>query len=174
MPGVTLLTDTSDALAQGQDETKAGANPNPYEGMYLAGGYRRGRLRQERQLEVLRRDLQGRDGQGRARPEAVLKVNRRRQGADRPDVQHHQRRLPDGLDVLSRSSPRWAQYLNAENWVAAVNSFGPIVNRGGGPYASLRQGKYDDDDTFQLQQFDSSLPPNGNWKALGDYQNISS
>ena len=55
-----------------------------------------------------------------------------------------------------------------------MNSFGPIVNRGGGPYASLRQGKYDDDDTFQLQQFDSTLPPNGNWKALGDYQNISS
>ncbi len=39
MPGTMLLTDTGDALAQGQDETKAGANPNPYEGMYIAGGY---------------------------------------------------------------------------------------------------------------------------------------
>ena len=32
----------------------------------------------------------------------------------------------------------------------------------------------DDDDTFQLQQFDSTLPPNGNWKSLGALQNISS
>ena len=64
--------------------------------------------------------------------------------------------------------------LASPNWVATVNSYGPIVNRGGGPFASLRQGKYDTDDTFQLQQFDSTLPPNGNWKALGDYQNISS
>ena len=71
----------------------------------------------------------------------------------------------------SRRSPqivqKMGQYLNAPNWVATVNSFGPIMNRGGGPYASLRQGKYDFDDTFQLQQFDSALPPNGNWKALG-------
>src|SRR5262249_22114847 len=40
MPDVTLLTDTGDALFQGQDETKAGVNPNPYEGLYYAGGYR--------------------------------------------------------------------------------------------------------------------------------------
>ena len=63
--------------------------------------------------------------------------------------------------------------MNAPNWVATVNSFGSIINRGGGPYASLRQGKYDDDDTFQLQQFDSALPPNGNWNGDGPYQNIS-
>src|SRR5262249_31516736 len=40
MPDVTLMTDIGDALAEGQDETKAGANPNPYENMYIANGYR--------------------------------------------------------------------------------------------------------------------------------------
>ena len=75
MPGITLLTDTGDALPQGQDETKAGIEPEPVPGhVLIAGGFAAADYDQERELEVLRRrstrrtsdkDAPGRrDGQG--------------------------------------------------------------------------------------------------------------
>ena len=53
-----------------------------------------------------------------------------------------------------------------------VNNFGHIANRGTGPYSSLGTGKYDADDNFRLVQFDSSLPPDGNWKAITGLQDV--
>ena len=172
MPGVTLMTDTSDALSQGQDETKAGMNPNPYQGMYLAGGYRAHDYATSDNWKYcagIYKAAMGKDAPG---PEAVLKVNVG--GKELTDQTYNT--INDACQMVSTFQEivaKMGQYVNEPNWVATVNSFGPIVNRGGGPYASFRQGKYDDDDTFQLQQFDSSLPPNGNWKALGAYQNLS-
>jgi len=105
--------------------------------------------------------------------EAVLKVNV--DGKELTDQTYNT--INDACQMISTFTQivaKMGPYVNVPNWVSTVNSFGPIINRGGGPYASLRQGKYDDDDTFQLQQFDSTLPPNGNWKSLGALQNISS
>jgi hypothetical protein len=62
--------------------------------------------------------------------------------------------------------------LNTDTWVNAVDNYGPIRNMGGGQFASLHKGKYDIADTFRLASFDSSIPPEGNWKALTDLQNI--
>jgi ABC-type branched-subunit amino acid transport system substrate-binding protein len=172
LPGVTLLTDTGDALSQGQDETKAGANPNPYEGMYLAGGIRAADYAKSDNWKYCAGIYKAAFHKEAPGPEAVLKVNVG--GKELTDQTYNT--INDACQMISTFSQIVAKigpYVNAQNWVSTVNSFGPIVNRGGGPYASLRQGKYDDDDTFQLQQFDSSLPPNGNWKALGDLQNIS-
>jgi ABC-type branched-subunit amino acid transport system substrate-binding protein len=173
MPGVILLTDVSDALAQGQDETKAGMNPNPYEGMYLAGGFRAHDYATSDNWKYCAAIYKAQLGKEAPGPEAVLKVNVG--GKSLTDQTYNT--INDACQMVSTFQQivaKMGQYVNAQNWVATVNSFGPIVNRGGGPYASLRQGKYDTDDTFQLQQFDSTLPPNGNWKALGEYQNISS
>ena len=172
IPGITLLTDTSDALSQGQDETKAGANPNPYEGMYLAGGIRAADYAKSENWKYCAAIYKAATGKEAPGPEAVLKVTVG--GKELTDQTYNT--INDACQMVSTFSQiaaKMGQYPNTENWVSVVNSFGPIVNRGGGPYASLRQGKYDDDDTFQLQQFDSSLPPNGNWKALGGLQNIS-
>jgi ABC-type branched-subunit amino acid transport system substrate-binding protein len=173
LPGVTLLTDTGDALSQGQDETKAGANPNPYQGLYLAGGFGAADYAKSDNWKYcagIYKAALGKDAPG---PLSVLKINVG--GKELTDQTYNT--INDACQMISTFSEIVAKigpYVNAQNWVSTVNSFGPIVNRGGGPYASLRQGKYDDDDTFQLQQFDSTLPPNGNWKALTDYQNISS
>ena len=172
MPGVMLLTDTSDALSQGQDETKAGTNPNPYQGMYLAGSYGAADYAKSDNWKYCAGIYKAATGKEAPGPEAVLKVNVG--GKQLTDQTYNT--INDACQMVSTFQQivaKTGQYPNAQNWVAAVDAFGPIVNRGGGPYASLRQGKYDTDDTFQLQQFDSTLPPNGNWKALGDYQNIS-
>ena len=172
MPGITLMTDTGDALSQGQDETKAGLNPNPYQGLYLAGGYRAHDYATSDNWKYCAAIYKAQLGKEAPGPEAVLKVNVG--GKELTDQTYNT--INDACQMVSTFQQivaKIGQYVNVPNWVATVNSFGPIINRGGGPYASLRQGKYDDDDTFQLQQFDSSLPPNGNWKALGEYQNIS-
>jgi ABC-type branched-subunit amino acid transport system substrate-binding protein len=171
LPGVTLLTDTGDALSQGQDETKAGASPNPYDGLYYAGGYRAADYAKSdnwKYCAAIYKAAMGKEAPG---PEAVLKVNVG--GKELTDQTYNT--INDACQMVSTFQQivaKMGQYPNAENWVATVNAFGKIVNRGGGPYASLTQGKYDTDDTFQLQQFDPALPPNGNWKALGDYQDI--
>ncbi len=173
MPGVMLLTDTGDALAEGQDETKAGANPNPYQGMYLAGGFAAADYAKSANWKYCAAIYKAATGKEAPGPLAVRKVNVG--GKELTDQTYNT--INDACQMIStfaQIAAKMGAYPNADNWVAAVNSFGTIINRGGGPYASLRQGKYDDDDTFQLQQFDSSLPPNGNWKPLGDYQNISS
>jgi ABC-type branched-subunit amino acid transport system substrate-binding protein len=172
MPGVMLLTDTGDALSQGQDETKAGANPNPYDGLYLAGGYRAADYAKSDNWKYCASIYQDELGKVAPGPLAVLKVNVG--GKELTDQTYNT--INDACQMVSTFQEivgKMGQYVNAPNWVATVNSYGPIVNRGGGPFASLRQGKYDTDDTFQLQQFDSTLPPNGNWKALADYQDIS-
>jgi ABC-type branched-subunit amino acid transport system substrate-binding protein len=171
MPGVTLLTDTGDALAQGQDETKAGVSPNPYEGLYYAGGYRAADYAKSDNWKYCAAIYKAATGKEAPGPEAVLKINVG--GKQLTDQTYNT--INDACQMVSTFQQivaKMGQYPNAQNWVAAVDGFGKIVNRGGGPYASLTQGKYDTDDTFQLQQFDSTLPPNGNWKALGDYQDI--
>jgi ABC-type branched-subunit amino acid transport system substrate-binding protein len=173
MPGVTLLTDITDALAQGQDETKAGANPNPYEGMYVAGGYGAADYAKSDNWKYCASIYKAETGKDAPGPLTVAKVNVG--GKELTDQTYNT--INDACQMVSTLQQiltKVGPYVNAQNWVSAVDSFGPIINRGGGPYASLRQGKYDTDDTFQFQQFDSSLPPNGNWKALGPYQNIPS
>jgi ABC-type branched-subunit amino acid transport system substrate-binding protein len=173
MPGVILLTDVSDALPQGQDETKAGANPNPYEGLYLAGGYGAADYAKSDNWKYCASIYKAELGKDAPGPLANIKVNVG--GKVLQDQTYNL--INDACQMVSTFQEivtKMGQYVNVDNWVATVNSYGPIVNRGGGPYASLGKGKYDTDDTFQLQQFDSTLPPNGNWKALGPYQNISS
>jgi ABC-type branched-subunit amino acid transport system substrate-binding protein len=173
MPGIILLTDVADAQSQGQDETKAGANPNPYEGLYLAGGFRPADYATSDNWKYCASIYKAQTGKDSPGPETNIKVNVG--GKELQDQTYNS--VNDACQMVSTFQQivaKMGQYVNAENWVATVDSFGPIVNRGGGPYASLRKGKYDTDDTFQLQQFDTTLPPNGNWKALGEYQNISS
>jgi hypothetical protein len=68
---------------------------------------------------------------------------------------------------------RVGQDLNNTNWVNTVNTFGPITNRGSGPYSSLTKGKYDAEDNWRLEQIDTSLPPNGQFRPLTPLQDIT-
>jgi hypothetical protein len=159
-------------LSQGQDETAAGMNPNPYQGMYLAGGYAAADYQKSDNWKYCAGIYQAATGKVAPGPTSVLKVNVG--GKELTDQTYNT--INDACQMISTFAEivaKMGQYVNVPNWVATVNSFGPIINRGGGPYASLSQGKYDDDDTFQLQQFDSALPPKGNWKSLTPYENLS-
>jgi hypothetical protein len=77
------------------------------------------------------------------------------------------------LSIFKQVATKVGKDLNVPNWQSTVNSFGPITNLGGGQYASLRDGKWDIDDTFRLSQFDQTIGKQGDWKALSELQNIS-
>ena len=64
--------------------------------------------------------------------------------------------------------------LNNANWTNAVNAYGNIAMQGLGPYASVHTGKYTADDTWRLQEYDSTLGDSGEWKPITPVQNISS
>ena len=53
-----------------------------------------------------------------------------------------------------------------------MNSLGsiPVI---GSVYASLHTGKYDADDGFRLVTFDSTIPPQGDWKGLSPILNAA-
>jgi branched-chain amino acid transport system substrate-binding protein len=172
MPGVMLMTDTGDALLQGQDETKAGVDPNPYQDMYIAGGFAAADYAKSANWKYCKGIYTAATGKT---PPGPLDVRHIKIGGKELTDQTYNS-INDACQMISTLTQiisKMGKYVNVQNWVAAVDSFGPIVNRGGGPYASLSQGKYDDDDTFQLQQLDSALPPNGNWKALTPYENLT-
>ena len=69
------------------------------------------------------------------------------------------------LTMFHDIGERAGKYLNNDNWINAVNNYGKIrvmVVK----YGSLHTGKYDADDTFALVAFDSSIPPEGDWRYL--------
>ncbi|HEY1738988.1 MAG TPA: hypothetical protein VGI86_09775, partial [Acidimicrobiia bacterium] len=68
---------------------------------------------------------------------------------------------------------RVGKYLNNDNWINTVNNFGPIANRGSGPYSSLHAGKYSADDNWRLETYDSKLGPSGNWQPITPVQDIT-
>jgi ABC-type branched-subunit amino acid transport system substrate-binding protein len=169
LPDVMLLTDTTDLLRYGQEEKAAGTTPNAYEGMYSATG------------QTAQEYTDGPNWK------ACVDIYKKATGKAPPN-QADVIKLPNGklddtygtvndacqmVNVFKQIATKVGKDLNVANWRSTVNSYGPITNLGGGQYASLRDGKWDIDDTFRLSQFDSSIGKQGDWKALTDLQNIS-
>ncbi len=170
MPDATLLTDVSDALSFGQQEVTAGIEPNPYDGILVAGGYRPIDYEKSANWTYCKTIYKKETGKTAPGPFDVVP------GPDGKTIDTYGS-INDACQILSLFhdvATRVGKPLNPTNWVGTVNSFGDVTNRGGGPYASLHTGKYDFDDTFQLQSFDSTIKPKGNWKPLSEYQDIKS
>ena len=169
MPNVQLVTDNTDTLGFGQQENQAGRKPNPYEGILTSVG------------------PTGPEYTASANWKYCASVYQQRTGKVPPNVETVQPKGPDGktqdlygvisdscqlLTLLQEIGNKVGKNLNAETWANTVNSYGAIRDVGGGQFNSIHTGKYDDFDTFRLAAFDSSLPPNGNWRAMTPLQNI--
>ncbi|HWW52989.1 MAG TPA: hypothetical protein VNY84_04440, partial [Acidimicrobiales bacterium] len=72
-------------------------------------------------------------------------------------------------DIAVKAGPN----LTNATWSSAVDNFGKI-NLTGVEFASLGHGKFDADDGFRLVSFDSTIPPQGDWKPLTQLQDASS
>ena len=170
LPGAQLMTDVDDALRSGQDDTKNNVTPNPYKGMLIAGGYNPSDYaKTDKWLKYCKPTYEKYTHKVAPGPLDKVPGPNGKQLDTYGSINDACQLVSLFRDITTKMGP----YVNADNWVATVDSLGTVTNYGGGPYASLKAGKYDFDDTFQLQEFDPTLPPNGNWKSLTPYENIS-
>jgi hypothetical protein len=170
MPDVMLVTDNDATVTQGygQQERQIGRNPNPYEGIITAGG------------------PTSAEYDASANWKACASIYKQVTGKVAPDAQtiipgpngkmlDTYGNINDACQLLTlfqEIGNRVGKNLNVANWVHTVNTYGPIRDYGGGQYASLHTGKYDDDDTFRLETFNSSLGPKGDWQPITPLEDI--
>jgi ABC-type branched-subunit amino acid transport system substrate-binding protein len=169
MPTVTLISDISDVLRYGQQEQHAGLKPNPYEGIYIAGGPTAHEYDQSANWKYCSAVYLKETGKVAPNGETVVP------GPDGKTLDTYGS-INDACQLVTMFhdiAVRVGKYLNVPNWVHTVDTYGPIRNLGSGQYASLHAGKYDVDDTFRLEAYDSSIPPEGNWRPLTPLQDIS-
>jgi len=170
MPKVMLISDdtSTDVAGFGQQESQVGIKPNPYQGAITAGGptpqeYDNG-ANWKFCASVYRKET------GKVAPNGVSVIR----GPDGKTLDPYGS-IDDACQLLfefQEIAKRTGKYLNDATWAHAVDTYGPIRDYGAGQWNSLHTGKYDDDDTWRLEEFDSSIKPNGNLKALTPLEDI--
>ena len=153
MPNVMLITDNDATviLGYGQQERQEGRNPNPYEGIITAGGPTSAEYDASANWKYCAAIYKQETGKAapNAGPSSPVPTAR-------PSTPTGASTTPASCSRCSRRSATGSgKNLNVTNWVHTVNTYGTIRDYGGGQYASLHTGKYDDDDTFRLEKFDS-------------------
>jgi ABC-type branched-subunit amino acid transport system substrate-binding protein len=171
MPGITLVSDISDVLGFGQQEQHAGKKPNPYEGIISASGPTAHEYDVSSNWKYCSDIWKAEIGTTPPNGEAVVP------GPDGKTLDTYGS-INDACQLVTMFHDivlKIGKNLNVANWAHTVDTYGPIRNMGSGVYATLSAGKYDVDDTFRLEAYDSSLPPagKGNWKPLTPLQDIT-
>ncbi len=171
MPDVMLLADTTNTLAQAQQEQSAGVKPNPYEGLITAGGLTPKESDESTNwkfcADIYKKET-GKDAEG---AQQTIK------SADGKNIIDNHGTISDACQLLwffHDIGAKVGKYLNNNNWVNTVNTYGHVVNRGSGDYSSIHTGKYAADDNWRLQKYDSTVGDTGNWVPITPLQNISS
>jgi len=170
MPGVMLITDdnATDVLGYGQQERQEGRHPNPYEGIISAGGPTSQEYDASPNWQYCANIYKTETGKTAPNAETIIP------GPNGKTLDTYGG-INDACQLLTEFQEigqRVGKNLNNQNWVHAVDTYGPIRDVGAGQYASLHTGKYDDNDTFRLQEFDSTLGPKGDWKPLTPLQDV--
>jgi hypothetical protein len=170
MPKVMLITDVDTTTIQGygQQERAAGRNPNPYEGIISAGGPTSSEYDASSNWKhcaaIYKQET------GKVAPNALTVIH-----APNGKTLDTYGSINDACQLLTlfqEIGDRVGKNLNNKNWVHTVDHYGPIRDYGAGQYASLHTGKYDDNDTFRLEEFDSKLGPQGEFKALTKLKDV--
>jgi hypothetical protein len=170
MPKVMLITDVDTTTIQGygQQERAAGRNPNPYEGIISAGGPTSSEYDASSNWKhcaaIYKQET------GKVAPNGLKVIH-----APNGKTLDTYGSINDACQLLTlfqEIGDRVGKNLNDKNWIHAVDHYGPIRDYGAGQYASLHTGKYDDNDTFRLEEFDSKLGPQGEFKALTKLKDV--
>ncbi len=169
MPKVTLISDTTDTRDFAKQETHAGVNPNPYQGLITAGGPTPAEYDKGANYAYCAAIYKKYTKKTAPKSTTVIKAP----GGKTVDTYGSINDACQAMTAFHDVAARVGKNLNNANWVKTVNSYGNITNRGSGPYSSLHSGKYDIEDNFRLQKFDSSIKPDGDWKAITPVENIT-
>jgi ABC-type branched-subunit amino acid transport system substrate-binding protein len=168
MPDIMLITDVSEVDRFGQEENQAGRKPNPYEGIISARGPTDEETDKGANWKECARIYKEQTGKDAPDSSVIIPGPEGKTIDTNQAIRDTCQMVTLFYDIATKAGPN----LNNDTWVNAVDNYGPIRNMDGGQYASLHKGKYDIDDTFRLSAFDSSIPPQGAWKALTELQNI--
>lgn len=169
LPNVQLLGDDATVLTNAQGAVLDKLKPNPYEGIIVAAGPTHKEYENGPNWKYCKDIYKKQTGKDAPGPDAVIPYK----GSTTKTVGTYGT-INDACQLLSMFQDignKVGKWLNNDNWVNTVNNYGEIVNRGSGQYSSLHTGKYEAEDNWRLLAFDSSLPPNGNWKSLTPLEN---
>jgi len=169
IPNLLLLADNTDVLDQAQQVEKSGPKPNPYDGVITAGGLSPQEYTASANWQYCAMIYQQATGKVAENATQTIKT------AD-GKIDDTYGTINDACQTMTMFhdiAQRVGQYLNNTNWVYTVDHFGPITNRGSGPYSSLHAGKYSADDNWRLQAYDPTLGQEGLWKPTTPLQDIS-
>ncbi|HTD49773.1 MAG TPA: ABC transporter substrate-binding protein [Acidimicrobiia bacterium] len=171
LPNLLLLSDNGQVLGEAQQLKRSGVTPNPYEGLITAGGQTQNEYATSANwtyCKTIYKKETGKDAPGAN--DRIPYKDSKTQTLDTYGAINDACQLVSMFhDIAARVGP----YLNNTNWVNTVSTYGPITNRGSGPYSSLHAGKYDAEDNWRLEQFDSSLPPDGQFRPITPLQDIA-
>jgi hypothetical protein len=171
LPNLLLLSDNGQVLGYAQQLKRAGMTPNPYEGLITAGGTTQTEYANGPNWKYCKDIYKQETGKAAPGPNDVIPYK-----GSKTQTLDTYGAINDACQLVSMFhdiGQRVGTYLNNTNWVNTVNTFGPITNRGSGPYSSLTKGKYDAEDDWRLEQIDTSLPPDGQFRPLTALQDIT-
>ena len=169
LPDALLMADNTDVLEQAKQLQTAKISPNPYEGILTAGGLSPAEYDKSDNWKYCADIYKKATGKVAENAEQVIKTK----DGKIDDTYGTINDACQTLTMFHDIGEKVGQYLNNANWQYTVDHFGNIENRGSGPYSSLHAGKYSADDNFRLQAYDSTIPPEGNWKPVTPLQDIS-
>jgi ABC-type branched-subunit amino acid transport system substrate-binding protein len=167
MPGVQLIADNNMVGQFGQNLQKAGTRPNPYEGIIATAGLNAKQYDQTENWKTCAAIYEKAFHETAPDLESVIPGPR----GHVLDVSGSITDACTELTMFDDIGEKVGKYLNSDNWITAVNNFGKIrvmVSK----YGSLHEGKYDADDTAALVAFDTSIPPEGDWRHLTEVQDV--
>jgi len=168
-PKLLLLADNTDALSQAQQVQQAGVKPNPFEGILTAGGQTAQESDASKSWKYCADIYKAQTGQAAPDAERTIKLPNGK-------IDDANGAISDACEMVSMFqsiATKVGPYLNDQNWISTVNSYGNIATGGLGPYASIHAGKYSADDNWRLQEYDSSLGNTGLWKPITPLQDVS-
>ncbi|MGO9877652.1 MAG: ABC transporter substrate-binding protein [Acidimicrobiia bacterium] len=168
-PNMSFYADTQDVLDQAQQVQKSGPLPNPYDGIITAGGLSPQEYTDSANWKYCAGIYQKATGQV---PENAMQIKKTADGK----IDDTYGTINDACQTMTMFhdiAQRVGPYLNNTNWVYTVDHFGPIENRGSGPYSSLHTGKYSADDNWRLEQYVPTLGPEGDWQPITPLENIT-
>ncbi len=168
IPGMQLLSDDSGVAEQGNDEVKAGKNPNPYEGLITLNGPNDDETFALPGVQACVTAYQQATGETVVAPKDL-----------KPGPDGKTAKVFEGLEdrcaelaILKQLLEKAGPNPTNDSWIAAVKSIGTF-QLPTNPIASFHDGKYDAADGFRLATFDSSIPPAGDFKAQGELTDVT-
>jgi ABC-type branched-subunit amino acid transport system substrate-binding protein len=167
-PNMLLIADTTDVLSEAQDEQKAGVKPNPYDGVITAEGDTGTEHQTRASGKYCRNIWEAATHKTMPNPDVVIPAP----GGKRDNLYDEIDSSCAFVTMFKTIATKVGPYLNSANWASTVNNFGPIFDTST-VYASLRNGKYDADDTYGLVAYDPTIGQAGDWRRVTTVQNVA-